>query len=69
MADESSRHAVDACLRAHGFKIHARPAKGEPTWERHGAVLSQRAALALCPRQDVERAQAAQDRHEKLVCR
>jgi hypothetical protein len=38
-------HPDDERLRACGFKIHARPERGEASWERAGKVLGESAAL------------------------
>lgn len=38
-------HPGDQRLRAAGFKIHARPRRGEPLWTRAGRVWRQSEAL------------------------
>lgn len=38
----------NAKLRRHGFRIHSRPNRGEPTWERRGEVYTEREALHMC---------------------
>ena len=39
--DGSNRFAVDALLRSKGFRIYFRGRKGEPLWERGGALFRQ----------------------------
>jgi hypothetical protein len=36
----------DALLRSFGYKIHSRPDRGEPVWEKGGRVVPQSQALA-----------------------
>lgn len=45
--DHSNRHATDARLRSHGFRIHSRPDKGEPTWVMDGERFTEREAIEL----------------------
>ncbi len=35
----------DRFLRGWGFRIHSRPAAGEPLWERRGRVMTQTQAV------------------------
>lgn len=34
-------HETDAKLRKHGFRIHARPARGVPVWEKGGILFAE----------------------------
>ena len=45
--DRTDRHATDAYLRRHGFRIYSRPRRLEPVWERAGRLYKQSDALAL----------------------
>jgi hypothetical protein len=37
--EKSCRFPLDMALRAAGWRIHARPRRGQPLWERDGVVL------------------------------
>ena len=43
--DSTSRHPTDADLRERGFRIHSRPEKGEPVWERGGVLYPESKAV------------------------
>jgi len=47
---QRERGSLDAQLRDLGFKIHSRPSKGEPIWERLGIRYTQKAALEVLAR-------------------
>lgn len=49
--DRSKRHEDDATLRRFGFRVVARPARGEAVWERQGERLTAAAAIAWCREQ------------------
>jgi type I site-specific restriction endonuclease len=42
--DHTSRHSVDQLLRRKGWKIEARPRKGEPVWSKLGKSKPQSVA-------------------------
>lgn len=44
------RLSDDAFLRRHGFRIHARPAKGPATWRRGNKLFDQKVALKIAAR-------------------
>lgn len=50
--DCSDRHPTDAQLREHGFKIHSRPKRGEPVWERAGRLYTQSEAEKILTQKD-----------------
>ena len=39
------RHPNDADLRERGFRIHSRPGKDEPVWERGGVLYPESKAI------------------------
>ena len=43
--DSTSRHPTDADLRERGFRIHSRPGKDEPVWERGGVLYPESKAV------------------------
>ena len=43
--DSTQRNPADADLREHGFRIHSRPEKGEPVWERGGVLYPESKAV------------------------
>lgn len=45
--DRTERFSGDQKLRRAGFKIHGRPEKGEPLWEREGKVYKESEARRL----------------------
>ncbi len=46
----SPRADTDALLRWHGWRIHARPRRGEARWERGGVVAGEAEALEMVRR-------------------
>ena len=64
--DRTFRHAGDALLRRHGFRIHSRPKGDRPLWQRDGVVMAEETALALVRRALVEAGAADDDARGKL---
>ena len=46
-ADRTSRFVTDQQIRVCGYKIHSRPKKGEPIWEKDGLVFPQSAVIEI----------------------
>ena len=57
--DTSSRSQTrcsrDVEIREYGFKIHSRPASGEPVWERNGRLLPESAVINLVREERIKR--------------
>ncbi len=67
--DTSSRHAVDALLRAYQFTIFARPRLGEPFWlSRDRRVFKQSDAVRLVDWGKLQDAVYAEELHLAEMC-
>ena len=52
--DTTNRHAVDALLRKHGFRIHTRSKRVlEPLWSKDGVIFPQAEAIYRLPSQEL----------------
>lgn len=67
-ADSTSRFAIDALLRFHGFKIKYRRHGQEPVWERYGDEFRQRDALRMIPNDEIDKARRSEDRYYDSAC-
>lgn len=65
--DRTQRFALDIMLRRRGFRIHSRPAKGPPIWERNHLFFTQIDALKEIPQHLIVQGLEREDRYYEEV--